>query len=156
MKSRGVYGAVERRLAAPAVVGRLGLVLDTKFRFWGHDDDDDGRTDGRNRAPPPFSSNRKPQRNSDLDFRFFAVSKRPQLFCDRDLRAVVRQNVDFLEGVRGIKKKNFGRNVSIPDVRYVLESSWASGEPEPGFSSRRRGLPIFFVSWGALHHRPKH
>ena len=26
---RGVYGAVERRHAAPAVVGRLGLVLDT-------------------------------------------------------------------------------------------------------------------------------
>ena len=38
----------------------------------------DGRTDGRNRPPlpnPPSSSNRKPQRNSDLDFRLFAVSK---------------------------------------------------------------------------------
>ena len=33
----------------PAVVGRLGLVLDTGLGFWGH-----GRTttDGRNRAPP--------------------------------------------------------------------------------------------------------
>jgi hypothetical protein len=30
---RGVYGAVERRLAAPAVVGRLGLVLDTELGF---------------------------------------------------------------------------------------------------------------------------
>ena len=47
---RGVYGAVERRLAAPAVVGRLGLVLDTELGFWGHGrTDDDGR---RNRAPP--------------------------------------------------------------------------------------------------------
>ena len=33
---RGVYGAVERRLAAPAVVGRIGLVLDTELGFWGH------------------------------------------------------------------------------------------------------------------------
>ena len=31
---RGVYGTVERRFAAPAVVGRLGLVLDTEFGFW--------------------------------------------------------------------------------------------------------------------------
>ena len=30
---RGVYGAVERRHAAPAVVGRLGLVLDTELGF---------------------------------------------------------------------------------------------------------------------------
>ena len=33
---RGVYGAVERRHAAPAVVGRLGLALDKEFGFWGH------------------------------------------------------------------------------------------------------------------------
>ena len=42
---RGVYGAVERRHAAPAVVGRLGLVLDTGLEFR-------DTTDGRNRAPP--------------------------------------------------------------------------------------------------------
>ena len=30
---RGVNGAVERRRAAPAVVGRLGLVLDTDSGF---------------------------------------------------------------------------------------------------------------------------
>ena len=30
---RGVYGAVERRHAAPAVVSRLGLVLDTELGF---------------------------------------------------------------------------------------------------------------------------
>ena len=30
---RGVYGAAERRRAAPAVVGRLGLVLDTELGF---------------------------------------------------------------------------------------------------------------------------
>ena len=40
---RGVCGAVERRHAAPAVVGRLGLVLDTVFGFWGH---------GRTTKPP--------------------------------------------------------------------------------------------------------
>ena len=40
---RGVYGAVERRHAAPAVVGRLGLALDTEFGFWGH---------GRTTKPP--------------------------------------------------------------------------------------------------------
>ena len=44
---RGAYGAVERRHAAPAVVGRLGLVLDTELGFWGH-----GRTDGRPGSPP--------------------------------------------------------------------------------------------------------
>ena len=50
---RGVYGAVERRHAAPAVVGRLGLVLDTELGFWASRR---RRTDGRNRAPPrpPF------------------------------------------------------------------------------------------------------
>ena len=39
---RGVYGAVERRHAAPAVVGRLGLVLDIELGGAGH-----GRTDRR-------------------------------------------------------------------------------------------------------------
>ena len=66
---RGVYGAVERRHAAPAVVGRLGLVLDKEPRFWAS-----GRMNGRRTdetgLPPFFSSNRKPQRNSDFDFRF--------------------------------------------------------------------------------------
>ena len=33
---RGAYGAVERRHAAPAVVGRLGLVLDTDSGFGLH------------------------------------------------------------------------------------------------------------------------
>ena len=42
---RGVYGAAERRHAAPAVVGRLGLALDKEFGFWGHDD-------GRRRTKP--------------------------------------------------------------------------------------------------------
>ena len=54
---RGVYGAVERRHAAPAVVGRLSLILDTELGFWvlfcrtRRTDDN-----GRNRAPPrpPF------------------------------------------------------------------------------------------------------
>ena len=71
---RGVYGAVERRHAAPAVVGRLGLVLDTEFGFWLQD----GRTDETWLPPlnPPGSSNRKPQRNSDFDLRDFAVSKK--------------------------------------------------------------------------------
>jgi hypothetical protein len=45
-------GAVERRLAAPAVVGRLGLVLDTDSERSGFGFTTDGRTDGRNRAPP--------------------------------------------------------------------------------------------------------
>ena len=73
---RGVYGAVERRLAAPAVVGRLGLVLDTELGFWASGRTDDGRTDETGLPPlnPPGSSNRKPQRNSDFDFRLFAVS----------------------------------------------------------------------------------
>ena len=44
---RGVYGAVERRHAAPAVVGRLGLVLDKELGFWAS-----GRTDGP-KPPPP-------------------------------------------------------------------------------------------------------
>ena len=68
---RGVYGAVERRHAAPAVVGRLGLVLDTELGFWA------SRTTDETGLPPlnpPGSSNRKPQRNSDFDFRLFAVS----------------------------------------------------------------------------------
>ena len=43
---RGAYRAVERRHAAPAVVGRLGLVLDTEFGFWA------SRRRRRNRAPP--------------------------------------------------------------------------------------------------------
>ena len=30
----GAHGAVERRHAAPAAVGRLGLVLDTELGFW--------------------------------------------------------------------------------------------------------------------------
>ena len=47
---RGVYGAVERRLAAPAVVGRLGLVLDTELGFCRTRRTTDD--DGRNRAPP--------------------------------------------------------------------------------------------------------
>ena len=74
---RGVYEAVERRHAAPAVVGRLGLVLDTELGFWASGRTDDGRMDGRTKAGfppnPPGSSNRKPQRNSDLDFPLFAV-----------------------------------------------------------------------------------
>ena len=68
---RGAYGAAERRLAAPAVVGRIGLVLDTELGFWA------SRTKDETGLPPlnpPGSSNRKPQRNSDFDFRFFAVS----------------------------------------------------------------------------------
>ena len=40
-------GPLSGRHAAPAVVGRLGLVLDTDSGFAGHGD---GR---RNRAPPP-------------------------------------------------------------------------------------------------------
>ena len=70
---RGVYGAVERRHAAPAVVGRLGLVLDTELGFCRSQ-----TTTTKPGSPPnpPGSSNRKPQRNSDLDFRLFAVSKR--------------------------------------------------------------------------------
>ena len=44
---RGVYGAVERRHAAPAVVGRLGLVLDTDSGFG----DTDGRTDDETGLP---------------------------------------------------------------------------------------------------------
>ena len=41
-------------VGVPAVVGRLGLVLDTGLGFWAHDGRrTDGRTtDGRNRAPP--------------------------------------------------------------------------------------------------------
>ena len=42
---RGVYGAAERRHAAPAVVGRLGLVLDTELGFWASGRTTDGRTD---------------------------------------------------------------------------------------------------------------
>ena len=68
---RGAYGAVERRHAAPPSSADSAWFLTQNSGFAGHDD---GRTDGRNRVPPPFSSNRKPQRNSDLDFRFFAVS----------------------------------------------------------------------------------
>jgi hypothetical protein len=58
-------------VGVPAVVGRLGLVLDTGLGFWA------SRTDETGLPPlnPPGSSNRKPQRNSDFDFRFFAVSK---------------------------------------------------------------------------------
>ena len=80
---RGVYGAAERRHAAPAVVGRLGLALDTELGLWASGRTDDGRTmDGRTKLDfppnPPGSSNRKPQRDSDLDFRLFAVSIIPQ------------------------------------------------------------------------------
>ena len=71
---RGVYGAVERRHAAPAVVGRLGLALEADSGFAGHGRTTDDET-GLPPSNPPSSSNRKPQRNSDLDFRFFAVSK---------------------------------------------------------------------------------
>ena len=48
---RGVYGAAERRHAAPAVVGRLGLVLDTELGFWASGRTTDGRTDET--GPPP-------------------------------------------------------------------------------------------------------
>ena len=41
---QGACGAFERRHAAHAVVGRLGLVLDTEFGFWA--------SRRRNRAPP--------------------------------------------------------------------------------------------------------
>ena len=77
--ARGANGAVERRHAAPAVVGRLGLVLDTEFGFWGHDGRRRTTTDDNDETPlppDPFSSNRKPQRNSDLDFRFFPLPPR--------------------------------------------------------------------------------
>ena len=71
---RGVYGAVERRLAAPAVVGRLGLVLDTELGFWGHGrTDDDGR---RNRAPPlkpPLFFEQETATELGFRFPFFAV-----------------------------------------------------------------------------------
>ena len=70
----GVYGAVERRLAAPAVVGDSAWFL-TKTRVLPDrtTDDDDDET-GLPPSNPPGSSNRKPQRNSDFDFHFFAVS----------------------------------------------------------------------------------
>ena len=74
---RGVYGAVERQHAAPAVVGRLGLVLDKNSGFaeqGGRRTADDGRAKPGSPQAPFLSFNRKPQRNSDLDFRFFAVS----------------------------------------------------------------------------------
>ena len=66
--ARGVYGAVERRHAAPAVVGRLGLVLDTELGFCRT-----GRTDdGRNRATPrpPFQEQKIANILSPIFWRF--------------------------------------------------------------------------------------
>ena len=62
-----------------------------------------------------------------------------------NLRAVVRQNVDFLEGAWRIKKKNFGRNVSIFDVRYAMKSPFTCDHVRLGPSSRRRCLHNFFA-----------
>ena len=76
--------------------------------------------------------------------------------CFMNFRVQVLQTVDFLAGAWTIWNENFGRPERILDVRYALERSWASDQDEPGFSSRRRCLPIFFVSWSTLHHRPKH
>ena len=58
----------------PAVVGRLGLVLDTELGFWGHD----GRTDETGLPPlnPPGSSNRKPQPEIEIRFPFFCEQKK--------------------------------------------------------------------------------
>ena len=59
------------------------------------------------------------------------------------LRDVVCQSVDFFGQS---EKTNFGRNVSISDVIYALERSWASDQDELGLSTRRRRLPSFFAS----------
>ena len=65
-------------VGVPAVVGRLGLVLDTGLGFW---DTDDGRrtTDDETGLPPlnpPGSSNRKPQPEIGFRFPFFFASKK--------------------------------------------------------------------------------
>ena len=57
------------------------------------------------------------------------------------LRAVVWQNVDFIGG----SKKNFGRNVSIFDVRYAMKSPFTCDQDGLGPSSRRRCLHNFFA-----------
>ena len=58
----------------PAVVGRLGLVLDTELGFWGHG----RRTDETGLPPlnPPGSSNRKPQPEIEIRFPFFCEQKK--------------------------------------------------------------------------------
>ena len=64
----------------PAVVGRLGLVLDTELGFWGHDGrtTDGRRTDETGLPPlnPPGSSNRKPQPEIEIRFPFFCEQKK--------------------------------------------------------------------------------
>ena len=53
---RGVYGAAERRHAAPAVVGRLVLILEKNSGFGNTTDGrrtDDGRTDETGLPPKP-------------------------------------------------------------------------------------------------------
>ena len=67
---RGVYGAAERRHAAPPSSADSAWFLTQNSGFGLHDET------GLPPFNPPGSSNRKPQRNSDLDFRFFAVSKK--------------------------------------------------------------------------------
>ena len=69
-------------------------------------------------------------------------SKGNDFFCVLLLRAVVWQNVDF---IGGSKKKNFGRNVSISDVRYAMKSPFTCDHLGLGPSSRRRCLHNFFA-----------
>ena len=48
-------------------------------------------------------------------------------------------------GSSGDLKKNFGRNVSISDVRYAIKSPFTCDHLGLGPSSRRRCLPNFFA-----------
>ena len=58
------------------------------------------------------------------------------------LRAVVRQNVDF---IGGSKKKLWTCNLSISDVRYAMKSPFTCDQVRLGPSSRRHCLHNFFA-----------
>ena len=63
-------------VGVPAVVGRLGLVLDTGLGFWASRRTDGRRTDETGLPPDPFSSNRKPQPEIEIRFPFFCEQKK--------------------------------------------------------------------------------
>ena len=67
----------ERRLAAPAAVGRLGLALDTEFGFWA------SRTDGRTKpGSPPFFFEQETATELGSRFPFFCgFNDKGEAYC---------------------------------------------------------------------------
>ena len=78
-----------------------------------------------------------------VNLRRFATA--PDLISESLFKSRCLAERRLFGGDSGDLKKNFGRNVSISDVRYAMKSPFTCDQDGLGPSSRRRCLPNFFA-----------